>query len=99
MIRAVQMLIAEGMQRVCGLGSHRVLEYLQETEEAALSLYNICKTGNIGTDEAHSEKRWTSASEIISICSGLIEKVPQLDLKLVNETSGCLLSESINEVE
>jgi hypothetical protein len=48
MIRAVQMLLAEGIQRLCGLTSKQVLMYFHETESSELSLFNICKTGNIG---------------------------------------------------
>lgn len=99
MIRAVQMLLAEGMQRLCGLESRRVLEYFQETEDAALSLVNICKAGHIGNCWVDSEKRWTTASEILSICSSLLGKVPRLDLKIINETSGCLLPETISSVD
>jgi len=99
MIRAVQMLIAEGMQRLCGLSSNWVLEYFQETEDAALSLVNICRAGHIGRSLVDSEKRWTSASEVLSICSRLLNKISRLDLKVINETSGCLLPENIAEVD
>lgn len=47
MIRAVQMLMAEAMGRLCSLHGSKLLDYFLEEETSALSLVNICKAGSI----------------------------------------------------
>lgn len=98
MIRAVQMMMAEVVRRLeRGRGVGEVLKYFGEGEEAGMSLMRICRRGKIGKGYGNTDRRWTSASEIMGICCELLEEMPELDFRIDNDPSGCIILKNLKQ--